>query len=98
MTEDEWNTIVLRNAKQAKEEQEARKAKIYAQREQMKNELHLQVVKRKEAEMSSKLKDRQTFNEKIQQDQQKRIEEEKRKAKLKESSAGAGKDLLAQVI
>jgi len=39
MTEDEWNAIVVRNTKQAKEEQEARKAKILAQREQMKNEL-----------------------------------------------------------
>ena len=65
MTEDEWNAIVVRNAKQAKEEQEARKAKILAQREQMKNELQLQVTKRKEAEMTSKLKDRQSFNEKL---------------------------------
>lgn len=55
MTEDEWNAIVVRNAKQAKEEQEARKAKILAQREQMKNELQQQVTQRKEAEMTSKL-------------------------------------------
>ena len=98
MTEDEWNAIVVRNAKQAKEEQEARKAKILAQREQMKNELQLQVTKRKEAEMTSKLKDRQSFHEKLQEDLHRRQEEEKRRAKLKESFAGAGKDLLAQVV
>ena len=98
MTEDEWNAIVVRNAKQAKEEQEARKAKILAQREQMKNELQLQVTKRKEAEMTSKLKDRQSFNEKLQEDLQRRQEEEKRRAKLKEAFAGAGQDLLAQVV
>lgn len=98
MTEDEWNAIVVRNAKQAKEEQEARKAKILAQREQMKNELQLQVTKRKEAEMTSKLKDRQSFNEKLQEDLQRRQEEENRRAKLKEAFAGAGQDLLAQVV
>lgn len=64
----------------------------------MKQELHLQVVCRKEAEQQRILNDRQFFNDKIEQDKQRRRDEETRKAKLKESEAGAGKDLLAQLI